>query len=238
MAESKENKKFLLRTPFEQKRAEVVNELNTRYPGGLGVEVGVRKGDFTKILLEGWTGSTIHAVDPWMEQDASVYDEKIHDHDENFIDAMNTLGPYEERVKVHRMLSTEAAKEIGDESVDFVYVDANHSYAAVKEDLEIWYKKIKPGGMLMGDDYHLYPEEDKFNSMFGVKKAVDGDFLAGKIWTKPTVAHWIQHCYKMPQCSLDDRIMATFQIVEGAAAALNIPAGSLERVRDRAEVDL
>jgi predicted O-methyltransferase YrrM len=63
-----------------------------------------------------------------------------------------------------KQLSWEAAKLFDDNSVDFVFLDADHSYESVKKDIESWLPKIKKGGMISGHDYH---------NPCGVKKAVD-----------------------------------------------------------------
>jgi hypothetical protein len=42
---------------------------------------------------------------------------------------------------------------IKNESLDFVYIDANHKYDAVKKDLELWYPKVRKGGVFAGHDY-------------------------------------------------------------------------------------
>ena len=52
----------------------------------------------------------------------------------------------------------------GDASLDFVFIDAEHTYDAVKQDIAAWEPKIKPGGWVMGHDYC-----DKFP---GVRQAV------------------------------------------------------------------
>jgi hypothetical protein len=77
--------------------------------------------------------------------------------------------------------------------LDFIYVDANHTYQAVKDDIKLWYPKVKSGGIVMGHDYlpdyffegkeekdqALYtfpdgqPEKAQYAGMFGVNPAVD-----------------------------------------------------------------
>jgi len=49
--------------------------------------------------------------------------------------------------------SIEASKLFSDNEIDFVFVDANHSYEAVIEDLKHWYPKLKPGGIIAGHDF-------------------------------------------------------------------------------------
>ena len=61
------------------------------------------------------------------------------------------------------MFSNEAVKLIEDSSLAFLYVDGNHVYDAVKEDLELFYPKMKPGALIAGHDYT--------SSHFGVKQA-------------------------------------------------------------------
>ena len=55
------------------------------------------------------------------------------------------------------MSSTQYANQIEDESVDFIYIDGNHQYLSVMEDLTIWNKKIKIGGVIAGHDFSWSP---------------------------------------------------------------------------------
>lgn len=61
------------------------------------------------------------------------------------------------------------------EPIDFLYVDADHSYEGVRADLEAWVPHVKPGGLILGDDYgnHFYPgvEEawDEFEMRHGLE---------------------------------------------------------------------
>jgi predicted O-methyltransferase YrrM len=52
-----------------------------------------------------------------------------------------------------RLPSVEASKLYADNSLDFVFIDANHSYEFVKDDINAWYPKVKKGGILAGHDY-------------------------------------------------------------------------------------
>ena len=51
------------------------------------------------------------------------------------------------------MTPVEAAKKVADGSLDFVYIDARRDYDSVKEDLNAWFRKVKPGGIFAGHDY-------------------------------------------------------------------------------------
>ena len=64
-------------------------------------------------------------------------------------------------------VSWECAEQFEDDSVDFIFIDADHSYDAVNKDIRAWSPKVRKGGMISGHDY--------FNSN-GVKRAVDEIF--------------------------------------------------------------
>jgi hypothetical protein len=53
-----------------------------------------------------------------------------------------------------RLPSVEAAKKVEDNFFDMVFIDASHFYEDVKQDIISWLPKVKPGGILSGDDYH------------------------------------------------------------------------------------
>lgn len=113
-----------------------------------GVEVGVHRGVFSEHLLKN-TKMTLYSVDIWLNQ--SVYDE-----------AIAILGAYKERSILLKMNSLEASKRFEDEHLDFVYIDANHLYESIQQDIACWYPKVKIGGILSGHDFQIC----------GVEKAV------------------------------------------------------------------
>lgn len=82
--------------------------------------------------------------------------------------AINTMFKLD-NVKWLQMMSDEAASYFVDEALDMVYIDGNHSYEYVKEDLLLWWPKVREGGILSGHDY---VNRDRF----GVVDAVD-EFL-------------------------------------------------------------
>ena len=64
-----------------------------------------------------------------------------------------------------RKSSFDAVNDFEDESIDIVFIDANHSYESVKNDIDLWLPKVKTGGVLSGHDYSI--------SFFGVIQAVN-----------------------------------------------------------------
>ena len=68
------------------------------------------------------------------------------------------------------MTSMDAVRTFDDNSLDFVYIDGNHDFLNVTQDINAWFKKVRPGGILAGHDYVRYPSR-KFNHVQKVVNA-------------------------------------------------------------------
>jgi hypothetical protein len=141
------------------------------FPFGIAVEVGVAGGHFSQQILATWESiGQLHLIDPWKHFDEGYEDycnlsQQVQD--ERFERIKIDFGS-NDKVNILRYASPDAAKYFPHESVHFVYLDANHSTKAVLADLEAWWQKIIPGGILAGHDYQ--PGDGKG---YGVKAAVD-----------------------------------------------------------------
>lgn len=120
------------------------------------VEIGSYCGSGTKIILDIFKQSKVNCVDPWEKyiEDCSVYDI-----DKQELELREAEGIFDEIILHHnnvfknKKTSSEYVKTIQNESIDFVYIDGNHQYSSVKEDIINWIPKIKLGGVLCGHDY-------------------------------------------------------------------------------------
>jgi hypothetical protein len=145
---------------------------------GKGIEIGVQKGEFSKSILSSWKGQKLYLVDYWGKQE--VYDDIANVSDEkqniNYQEALKNIAGYENKTKIIKKYSLEAAKDFEDNYFDFIYIDADHSYEAVKQDLYAWYPKLKPGGLFCGHDFldgKVYNTiTNEYLGDFGVRKAV------------------------------------------------------------------
>ena len=118
-----------------------------------GVEVGVFKGEFSKEILSKWEG-TLYMVDPWRPLGDEYKDASNHkDHLTAYQDTMEAIQGFEDRAIMIRSLSEQAVDLFEDGSLDFVYLDGNHAYDFIKQDIELWYPKVKKGGIVAGHDY-------------------------------------------------------------------------------------
>jgi cephalosporin hydroxylase len=134
-----------------------------RYPSGSHfVEIGSWKGcssSYMAVEIHN-SGKNIKfdCVDTW--QGTQIGDDKsIHEQDpdvaagvlyERFLSNIDRVKQY---INPVRMDSAEAAKNYKDESLDFVFVDADHTYNGVMRDLNAWVPKIRVGGIIAGHDY-------------------------------------------------------------------------------------
>lgn len=94
-------------------------------------------GDF--YCIDTWDGGAEHQG--WRE--LQTLEQNFHDN----------ISPIQDLVTVIKSESWQAAETFQDNSVDFCYVDAGHTYDAVTRDLTAWWPKIKPGQYFGGDDY-------------------------------------------------------------------------------------
>lgn len=152
-------------------RMELPEWLNRHSLTGAGAEIGVMHGGFAEHVLKAWKGERYYMVDLWARQSAEVYREKTDDidYEAKYRDCVAIAGRFP-IVKIIRKLSVEAAAEIPDGSLDWVFIDANHSYRAVLEDMDAWWPKLKSGGLLSGHDYN---HDTKWPHFIEVKPAVD-----------------------------------------------------------------
>lgn len=162
---------------FVSGRGELPVLLNHRRLLGCGVEVGVKEGDFSEHLLRHWAGAHLISVDPWMEDAAESYTDIANVpqpiHEKFYERTVQRLSAFRGRSTIWRATSLEASERIPHHSLDFVYLDARHDYASVMEDLEAWFDKVRPGGVIAGHDYL----DGTFDAgVFGVKSAVDRFF--------------------------------------------------------------
>lgn len=181
LAEHKENRAKGIRKKVSRRWEELIARIPAAVPT-VGAEVGVWKGSTAVKVLEKRPLNTHIMVDTWAAPDAdSLYlasgDNAAKTSDEKFENIFNDVKKaterFGQRAVFMRMLSREAAEQIDEHSLDYVFIDAEHTYSGVKSDIEAWRGKVKHGGWLGGHDYDNLPKHP------GVRKAVDEAFPNG-----------------------------------------------------------
>jgi predicted O-methyltransferase YrrM len=151
-------------------------------PGARCLEVGSWKGRSTVAIAEGLRsveGASLYAVDTF-EGEASNEGMLTKHADELAADEVyrsfveHTSGY--EFLTVLRTTSEGASRELADASLDWVFIDADHAFAEVLEDVRRWLPKVKPGGLLSGHDY------GQAGVRFAVRASLHVDGVWENIW--------------------------------------------------------
>lgn len=163
----------------KNEKTEITKNYQTRGPfidkffpkNGIGAELGVLKGNFSRVLLEKSQAKELHLIDPW-------YFLGPHWHwagdNTSTIDALcKILQAFkkeisEKKVFVHVQDDIRVLKSFPDEYFDWVYIDSSHAYEHTMEELIILKDKVKKQGVIGGDDWRPSPN----HRHHGVFKAV------------------------------------------------------------------
>src|ERR1700722_8275794 len=148
-------------------------------------EVGVHRGDFSARVLKVVNPKEFHLIDPWRYEESNTYKAALYggkarggqaEMDERCESVQRRFDPEirSGRVVIHRDNSNTILGKFPDGYFDWIYIDGNHLYEFVRQDLALSFQKTKPGGYLTGDDYQA---EGWWEG--GVKKAVD-EFVRSK----------------------------------------------------------
>jgi len=141
----------------------------------IGAEIGVAFGGHAESLLKISTIEKLYGIDPYLHM--ANYQDPMNlpqaQFDVLYEFTLERLKSYKDRYQHIRTLSKEAVTQIA-EQIEFVYIDADHSYQGVWSDLCTWFPKVKIGGIIGGHDYNHV-------NFPGVKQAVD-EFFAKFHW--------------------------------------------------------
>lgn len=120
-----------------------------------GVEIGVREGEYSEELCKANPKLKLYGVDPYISHEGYRDHVKDEPFDSYYETAKKRLAPYENYEFV-RKFSLDAVKDFADQSLDFVYIDGDHSFQSCTNDIAEWTKKIKYGGIISGHDFIRY----------------------------------------------------------------------------------
>lgn len=146
-----------MKLPFVPKsRDEFPMLFNEMGLNGTGVEIGVHVGQFFEHLRRNWNGKLLVGVDPW-----KGYGDYCGMTDEERYQAAckraESSGGADRDCLLVRETSAGYASLVRKSSLgrnfDFVYLDGDHSYEGIKEDLRVWWPLVRSGGVLCGHDW-------------------------------------------------------------------------------------
>jgi len=170
--------------------ARCLNKFNKLW---VGVEVWVDRGVHWKMLLD-WYKWQVLFVDP--RRKLEWWDSDINNRNYDYMLKTTLKNIKWGNALILRWTSEEVSKMILDESLDFVYIDAQHSYEWCMEDINYRFPKVRKGWVVSGHDYYNAKKGDPIGNTnkkvvedFGVKDAVD-DFAREHNYSVRKIQTW------------------------------------------------
>lgn len=145
------------------------NDLDYR----VGVEVGTERGLYAHRLLERCPNVKLYCVDPWLAYSEAGLVYTQEDFDQRYEETKERLKGF--NCEIIKDTSMNAVNKFEDNSLDFVFIDGDHHYESVLQDITAWHNKVKVGGVMYGHDF---VERDDF----GVVQAVKEHVAKNNIW--------------------------------------------------------
>lgn len=145
----------------------------------IGAEVGVYKGEYAELFCK--EGMKMFVVDPWHSYAGAGRSQKRQERQDFLYGHTQRLLKKYNDCTIIRKASADAVKDFKDGSLDFVYIDGDHSFKHVAQDIYNWNYKIRKGGCVAGHDYfttdkrannvicHVGPVVDAFVKAFGIE---------------------------------------------------------------------
>ncbi|MEJ7585307.1 MAG: class I SAM-dependent methyltransferase [Acidimicrobiales bacterium] len=138
---------------------------------GVGAEIGVHKGRFTKHLLETLSPRELHLIDPWY---LGGLEWSWGGGDRSTANALAAIVKRYSNELARRQLVIDVGYDLdvlrsyADATFDWVYLDSTHQYEHTQAELRLLQAKVKPGGFISGDDWQV----DTSHKHHGVFRAV------------------------------------------------------------------
>ena len=134
-------------------------------------EIGSFEGTYALSILSSFPNAKISLIDMWETSGNDFYYSIRPGTVESAYQVALKRFESFDNVKLLKGSSLEISKSFEDSSLDFIYIDADHSYEGCLQDLQLWYPKVRTGGIISGHDWDCNPSMQEY-SKFGVEKAV------------------------------------------------------------------
>ena len=126
------------------------------------IEIGIQNGNFTEFILNNTNLEHVIGIDPFLpcngkecgwshSHDVLIADQETQS--KTKLHTLKKLSRFGNKFQFFEMTSYEYGLTLKDESLDIVFIDGDHSEDGVYQDLDIFYKKLRKGGLLVGHDY-------------------------------------------------------------------------------------
>lgn len=144
--------------------------LNKYFPNGTFCELGVFAGDNLKKMLLECNPKMLYGIDVFEDVGKVTVTDNVQQstYDNYYADLLD-FEEHHSNLKLVKGYTYNAVSQFQDNSFDFLYIDADHSYEGVSTDLNDWFCKVKENGIIAGHDYFNWTSAYKF----GVVEAVN-----------------------------------------------------------------
>jgi hypothetical protein len=122
----------------------------------MGAEIGVAEGKYSELICKNNPGVRHFAIDPWRVYEGSFRSVQVGQKrvEQRFEEAKKRLCPF--GAELMPLFSVEATGRFKVGELDYVYIDGNHEFDYVMEDLIRWSRKVRIGGIIAGHDYYVF----------------------------------------------------------------------------------
>jgi predicted O-methyltransferase YrrM len=138
------------------------------------VEIGAYMGESTMMFASSNLFKEIYTIEPFKNVGGKI-EEFNGENDYNWDTIYNEFQintRFFNNITLHKDFSYNVADKFEDNSMDFIYIDGDHSYDAVKQDLEMYLPKLKDNGVIGGHDYLEKNKYYKQNTIRAVNEVV------------------------------------------------------------------
>ena len=145
----------------------IIHCINLHGDNLVGAEIGVHVGESFLTLLQTCPNiSKLYGVDPYvpyvdyLKEEGQSFDPMVVDEKEiEYIKLVSyhrqKFSGHKDKIVVYEMDSIEASKTVEDKSIDFIFIDSYCSLEQAKNDIKVWYPKVKDGGIFAGHDWNM-----------------------------------------------------------------------------------
>lgn len=116
----------------------------------VGAEIGTYIGHNARIMLKRMHIKRLYLIDPY--DNAVLEDIGFDKIDSEYKKAQQRVKNWKDKVTFVLKYSDKATNDVPD-NLDFIYIDGNHDYEFVKKDIELYYPKVRKGGVVAGHDF-------------------------------------------------------------------------------------
>jgi cephalosporin hydroxylase len=147
------------------------------------LEIGARYGESSKMILKTLTVDKYIIIDPYTtyeEYSIDGFNNIIKDNEDSVFDKIKAdLDRLHNNMIFYRTFSTDKSTidAIEDNSIDVIFIDGNHIYKYVLDDLENYYPKLKQGGIMCGDDFFMRSHENDISNTMPGEEGYDGPMV-------------------------------------------------------------